>query len=65
MQCQTYLSLKKCLRAANFHIFHSVQCYMVLVTNTNTLHVQIMCKNCTVLPATCLGGEDARQAPNM
>jgi len=65
MQCQTYLSLEKCLRAAYFDIFHSMQCDMVLVTNTNTLHVQIVCKNCTVLPPTCLGGEIAGQAPNM
>ena len=65
MQCQTFLSLKKCLRAVYFYILHSMQYAMVLGTNTNTLHVQIMCKNCTVVPPTCFGGEDAGQTPYM
>ena len=60
MQCKTYLSLKKCLSAVYFDIYHSMQYDMLLVTNTSTFHVQIMCKNCTVFPPTCLGGEDGR-----
>ena len=57
MQCKTCLSLKKCLRADYFEIFHYMQYDMVLVTNTNTLHVRIMCKNYSIFPPTWLGGE--------
>ena len=42
-----------------------MQCDSVHVTNTNTLHVEILCTKCTDLPPKCLDGEDVGQAPNM
>jgi hypothetical protein len=65
MHCKTYLSLKKCLRAVYFDIRRSMQYDMVLVTNTKTLHVKIICKNYTVFPPTCLGCEYGGRPPNM